>query len=264
MALSFGEDYINKVRRLFGLNLYEAKMWLALLSQGKSTSGKLSDIANIPKSRSYDILVSLENGGFVIRNLGKPISYRAVSPSDLIAKLEEKSREDLDKKIEKLSKLKDSAVMNDLQNLYDHGIKFVEESKVATSYQGSEAAYFRIKKSIKEAKNEIVVISSANGLESKIKALSRALRQAKANNISIHLYAPVKDVSEAMAAEIKQIGKLNKTNLDIGRFVIVDGNEIFVFTENEEETHPSNEIVLHIKGKYLPEKVKKLAMVHTI
>ena len=93
MALSFGEDYIGKIRRLFGLNLYEAKMWLALLSQGKSTSGKLSDIANIPKSRSYDILVSLENGGFVIRNLGKPISYRAVPPSDLIERLEEKAKE---------------------------------------------------------------------------------------------------------------------------------------------------------------------------
>ncbi len=262
MALSFGEDYIGKIRRLFGLNLYEAKMWLALLSQGKSTSGKLSDIANIPKSRSYDILVSLENGGFVIRNLGKPISYRAVPPSDLIDRLEEKSKEELDKKIDKLNKLKDSAVMKDLQSLYDRGIKFVEENKVATSYQGAEAAYFRMKKSIKEAKNEIVVISSAAGLENKIKALGRALKQAKANNVTIHLYAPIKDVSDAMAAELKQIGKLNRTNLDIGRFVIVDGDEMFIFTENDGETHPSNEIVLHIKGKYLPEKIKKLAMVH--
>ena len=45
MALSFSEDYIAKIRRMFGLNLYEAKVWLALLSQGKSTSGKLSEIA---------------------------------------------------------------------------------------------------------------------------------------------------------------------------------------------------------------------------
>jgi hypothetical protein len=34
MALSFSEDYIAKIRRMFGLNLYEAKVWLALLSQG--------------------------------------------------------------------------------------------------------------------------------------------------------------------------------------------------------------------------------------
>ncbi len=264
MALSFGEDYIGKIRRLFGLNLYEAKMWLALLSQGKSTSGRLSDIANIPKSRSYDILVSLENGGFIVRDLGKPISYRAIPPSELIEKLDDKAKEDLDLRLEKLSKLKESAVMKDLQVLYDKGIKFVEENKVATSYQGADTAYFRIKKSIKGAKKEIVVISTAGSLEKKIKALSRALKQAKANNVTIHVYAPVKDLTDALATEIKQLGKFNKTNLDIGRFVIVDENEIFMFTENEEETHPSNEIVLHIKGKYLPEKIKRLAAAHTV
>ena len=64
--------------------------------------------------------------------------------------------------------------------------------------------------------------------------------------------------------EIKQFGKLNKTDIDIGRFVIVDGNEIFIFTENESETHPSNEVVLHIKGKYLPEKMKKLVSSHVV
>ena len=262
MALAFGEDYVGKIRRLFGLNLYEAKMWLALLSQGKSTSGKLSDIANIPKSRSYDILVSLENGGFIVRDLSKPISYRAIPPSELIEKLEDKSKDEFDAKLEKLNKLKDSVVMKDLQNLYDKGIRFVEENKVATSYQGADTAYFRIKKSIKGAKKEIVLISTAGSLDKKVKALGRALKQAKANNVTIHIYAPVKDLSDALATEIKQFGKFNKTNLDIGRFVIVDENEVFIFTENEEETHPSNEIVLHVKGKYLPEKLKKLAQLH--
>jgi sugar-specific transcriptional regulator TrmB len=264
MALSFGEDYVGKIRRLFGLNLYEAKMWLALLSQGKSTSGRLSDIANIPKSRSYDILVSLENGGFIVRDLSKPISYRAIPPTELIEKLEEKAKEGLEMQMEKLKKLSGSAVMKDLQNLYERGIKFVEENKVATSYQGADTAYFRIKKSIKGAKKEIVLITTASSLEKKIKALGRALKQAKANNVVIHIYAPVKDLDDALAAEIKQFGKFNKTDLDIGRFIIVDENELFIFTENEEETHPSNEIVLHIKGKYLPEKLKKLASSHIV
>ncbi len=262
MALSFSEDYINKIRRLFNLNLYEAKIWLALLSQGKSTSGKLSDIANIPKSRSYDILVSLENGGFIVRDLSKPISYRAIPPRELIERLEDKAKEDLEAKVEKLKRLQDSAVLKDLQSLYDRGIKFVEETKVATSYQGLDTAYFRMKKSIKGAKNEIVVISTAGSLENKIKTLSRALKQAKANNVTIHIYAPIKDLSDALATEIKQFGKFNRTNLDIGRFVIVDGQEVFMFTENEEETHPSNEIVLHIRGKYLPEKLKRFAAAH--
>ena len=198
-----------------------------------------------------------------MHDLSKPISYRTIPPAELIDKLEDKARENLDQKITKLIQLKESAVMKDLQALYEKGIKFVEENKVATSYQGAEAAYFRIKKSIKNAKKEIVLISTAGSLENKIKVLGRALKQAKANDVTIHIYAPVKDLSDALTTEIKQLGKFNKTNLDIGRFVIVDENEMFIFTENEAETHPSNEIVLHIRGKYLPEKIKKLAIAHS-
>ena len=260
--MAFSEDYIAKVRRLFGLNLYEAKIWLALLTQGRSTSGKLSEIANIPKSRSYDILISLENGGFIVKDLSKPITYRAIPPSELIEKLEEKTKEDAEQRVEKLKKLRDSSVMKDLAGLYQKGVKFVEENKVATSYQGADTAYFRIKKSIKGAKKEIVLISTAKSLDDKIRVLGRALKQAKANNVVIHVYAPVKDLSETLANEIKQFGKFNRTNLDIGRFVIVDGSELFMFTESDEETHPSNEIVLHIRGKHLPENIKRLITTH--
>ena len=51
--------FINKLRD-FGLNSYEAKIWTALLSKGISTAGELSDISNVPRSRSYDVLESLE------------------------------------------------------------------------------------------------------------------------------------------------------------------------------------------------------------
>ena len=59
------EEFLSKLRRYFGLNLYEVKIWTALLSRGVSTAGELSDIANVPRSRSYDILESLEKKGFV-------------------------------------------------------------------------------------------------------------------------------------------------------------------------------------------------------
>ena len=55
------------------LNLYEVKIWTALLSRGVSTAGELSDIANVPRSRTYDVLESLEKKGFIIMKLGKPI-----------------------------------------------------------------------------------------------------------------------------------------------------------------------------------------------
>ena len=72
------EDVLSDLRRYFDLNLYEVRLWSALLSRGVSTAGELSDIANVPRSRSYDVLESLEKKGFVVMKTGKPIKYIAI------------------------------------------------------------------------------------------------------------------------------------------------------------------------------------------
>ena len=74
--------FLDKLKQ-FGLNSYQAKLWTALLSRGVATAGELSDISNVPRSRAYDVLESLEKKGFIIMKIGKPIKYIAV-PIDLL------------------------------------------------------------------------------------------------------------------------------------------------------------------------------------
>ena len=81
------DDVLSRLRRYFDLNLYEVKIWTALLSRGTSTAGELSDIANVPRSRSYDVLESLEKKGFVVVKLGKPIKYLAVDPNEVVERV---------------------------------------------------------------------------------------------------------------------------------------------------------------------------------
>ena len=89
------EEFLSRLRRFFNLNLYEVKIWTALLSRGVSTAGELSDIANVPRSRSYDVLESLEKKGFVIMKLGKPIKYIAVPPKEVVEREKKKNYERL-------------------------------------------------------------------------------------------------------------------------------------------------------------------------
>ena len=79
-------DFLNRLRD-FGLNSYESKLWVALLSRGISTAGELSDIANVPRSRSYDVLESLEKKGFIVIKIGKPIKYIAVPPEEVLERV---------------------------------------------------------------------------------------------------------------------------------------------------------------------------------
>ena len=50
----------------FGLNQYEAKAYVALLSTGTSNAYSISKTSGIPRSRIYDILESLTNRGVVM------------------------------------------------------------------------------------------------------------------------------------------------------------------------------------------------------
>ena len=106
------EEFLSKLRRYFALNLYEVKIWTALLSRGVSTAGELSDIANVPRSRSYDVLESLEKKGFVIMKIGKPIKYVAVPPKEVLERVKKNVRNDADNSLKKLEELKGTEVIN--------------------------------------------------------------------------------------------------------------------------------------------------------
>ncbi len=73
------EEFLSRLRKIFDLNLYEARVWTALLSRGVSTAGELSNISDVPRSRTYDILESLEKKGFIVMKVGKPIKFIALN-----------------------------------------------------------------------------------------------------------------------------------------------------------------------------------------
>ena len=87
------ESKAEKQLKNLGLNSYEVKIWTALLSRGVSTAGELSDIANVPRSRSYDVLESLEKKGFVKTKNGKPARYTAISPSEALENTKKNTQE---------------------------------------------------------------------------------------------------------------------------------------------------------------------------
>src|SRR5210317_2183065 len=100
------QDFLNKIKD-FGLNSYEAKIWVALLSRGVSTAGELSDVAGVPRSRSYDVLESLEKKGFIIQKLGKPIKYVALPPEEVMVRVKKKVEAEKEEQMKMLDELND-------------------------------------------------------------------------------------------------------------------------------------------------------------
>jgi len=53
------QELINKIKDYFNLNVYETKVWLALLTKGIASVGEIASISKVPRSRVYDVLESL-------------------------------------------------------------------------------------------------------------------------------------------------------------------------------------------------------------
>ena len=89
------QELVNKVKNYFNLNIYETKVWLALLTKGVASAGEIAEMSGVPRSRTYDVLESLEKQGFAMQKIGKPVKYFAIKPTNVIYKLKKNAMDQL-------------------------------------------------------------------------------------------------------------------------------------------------------------------------
>ena len=104
------QELIDKIKYNFDLNIYETKVWLALLGKGIASAGEIAELSGVPRSRTYDVLESLEKRGFALMKLGKPVKYIAVKPDTIIEKLKTNTLNKANEKIDSIKKLKNTYV----------------------------------------------------------------------------------------------------------------------------------------------------------
>ena len=236
------EEFLGKLRRYFSLNLYEVKIWTALLSRGVSTAGELSDIANVPRSRSYDVLESLEKKGFVIMKLGKPIKYIAVPPSEVLERVKKKIIEDSEMSTKMLDELKGSTVLNELTLLHNQGVDLVEPSEITGSFRGRNNLYEHMEAMIKSAEKSITIVTSDQGFMRKVEAFKTQLEKAKKRGVLIRIAAPLTKNHITYHTKIKDIAKVRNVKNLKARFCIVDAAEILFMLLDDASVHPSYDV----------------------
>ncbi|RLF83475.1 TrmB family transcriptional regulator [Thermococci archaeon] len=80
------EKMTELLQKHFGLNLYEARAYVALVGFGVLTPAELGSVSEVPAPRTYDTLRSLEKKGFAMSQPGKENKYRPVHPKVILEK----------------------------------------------------------------------------------------------------------------------------------------------------------------------------------
>lgn len=220
------KDKLLNQLKTFGLNSYEAKLWMALLSKGVATAGELSDIANVPRSRSYDVLESLEKKGFIMMKLGKPIKYVSVKPSEVLDRVKRKIEQEAMIQSDMVDKIKESDIFDELKMLHTQGIETIEPGELTGSIKGRVNIYDHLSSSIKNAENEVYVMTSTQGLKRKADALKRAFSKAHKKSVKVRLLAPIDESVKDVVSQLKEFVEIRHVDKIKSRFVVIDQKEL--------------------------------------
>jgi len=228
------QELIKRLKGYFDLNIYETKVWLALLSKGISSAGEIAELSGVPRSRTYDVLESLEKRGFVIQKLGKPVKYIAVKPETVIEKLKNNTTKYAEEKIKTLANLKETSEYKELQELHKTGIEPIKNHELSTSIKGRSNLYLQMRAIMESAENMVYLTSSAYELLSKQKMFKDTFTKLKKRKIDIKVM--IGDDEE----EAKKLSK--KFDVEVrsrpinARFVIADRREL-IFTIKPTNVH---------------------------
>jgi len=252
------EEFLSKLRRSFNLNLYEVKLWTALLSRGVSTAGELSDIADVPRSRTYDVLESLERKGFVIVKPEKPIKYMAISPGEVLARVKNRVQMIAKERSERLEKLSDSDILKELDMLFKQGIEPMQPTDFSGALKGRHNLYDHLAMLCKEAQTSIHIMTTEDGLIRKVRTIKPLLEKAKARGVEIKIGAPITSKTKEMLERLSGIAEVRNIPNVSARLCIIDGKQIMFMLIDDKNVHPTYDIGLWVNTPFFASAIKNM------
>jgi len=251
------EEFLSRLRKIFGLNLYEVRVWTALLSRGVSTAGELSDISEVPRSRTYDILESLERKGFALMKLGKPIKFVALKPEEVIERVKRNVVRKAQGISKRLDELKGDNVFDELNKIYTTGVKYIEPTDLSGAIRGRHNVYNHIDMMLRNAKKNVTIVTSEDGLNRKFETLKTTMEKAKKKGVSIKIAAPITPKNYKIARELSKVAEIKHGNFK-ARFTLADNKEMIFMVLDDEEVHPNYDVGVWVNSPFFVNAVDQI------
>lgn len=251
------QQLVNRIRDYFDLNIYETKVWLALLSKGIISAGEVAEISGVPRSRTYDVLESLAKRGFAIVKVGKPIKYIAVDPKTVLEKMKSNVNHEAQEKVKTLSNLNQTQEYTELEQLYKTGISPIRSEDISGFLRGRQNILNQIKSLLETAEKEVMIYTSTSDFEDKARVLLPILEKLNSKNIKVRI---------SLSGEQDKIKKFNtKHDLKIrsaehpGRVYMSDRKEV-LFMINPEKSN--EDVAIWLNTPFFSGSLAKMYDVH--
>jgi len=216
----------------FGLNSYETKLWLTLLSEGPLVVGELSDIANVPRSRSYDVLESLEKKGFIHIKKRKPVRCETIPPNLVIENIKKRIKKTLEEEKTPLTKLKTKKTFLELENIYKKNLNTNKQNNPPGLLKNKTNIKNQLQYMIKKSEKFVYITDSGENAPSIMRFLSKHLPKLEEKGVTVNVM--VNGIFTKNKKTNSQNLKLKETNLP-NKLCIVDGVDMLFMLSGDKE-----------------------------
>lgn len=220
MAVPIQEEQVELFRRL-GLKEYPARTISHLIVLGESKASEISSASGVPKARVYGILDELADQGLIEVKPGRPATYRAKSPSEIIRRMINNKKILLEREIKKIEGLREE-FESSFKPLYTAAMRGMRKPLVKIVSVG-EPSEEETRLMYREARKEINILSKSMEWFPRVKEeLKKAL--ACGVKIKVLLLAPKFLEKKNVTTQREMLGlirkHLGKAEVKFSKFIL--------------------------------------------
>jgi len=220
-----GERLVGLLKK-FGLSGYEVRAYLALLELGEGTAQAVSEAANVPRSRVYEVMNSLIEKGWAIAVKSRPTKYRPQDPEVALRR----SLMRVEREMEELAK----ALADELMPLYRGGVG--EEVPELVIVRGEQDLWKRVKSTIAKARRSLAVALPLipEEVEETLIPVASIMRE-RGGSVRVLLG---NEVDDRDARKLAEHAEVRRRELSFGGGVIADASEVVLVLMEPERQVP--------------------------
>lgn len=207
----------RRVLRELGLTDYETRVYIALLEKGASTASQVSENSDVPYSKVYETLTSLERKGWIETERGRPGRYYPKAPSEALATTK--------MQVEERVKTWERTITTELQPLYER--REIREKPDIWILRGELSVVAKLREMLEKTKSELM-IAAPNFPKALANLALPILQRLQSNNVKI-LFMASKQTDALDFDELESLAEVRERDQMFGGGVIVDGKEAMLF-----------------------------------
>ena len=214
----------REILKQMGLNAYETDAYIALLEGGQMTAMDVSREAKVPYSKTYEVLNSLKQKGWIKSTETRPFKYYPVPPLEATASAKRRLEDEYQNWEKQLAE--------ELQPLYEKR-ELVERPDILILH-GQQAVLAKLEEVLKKANREIMIAAPA--FTRPLIALIESPLNGVKKSVAVNLMAAGELADWLFLKKVSGISELKFRDHMFGGGVITDGKEAMLFLGEEKPT----------------------------